>query len=168
MSREKLVLPRPPASRAMPQPLTPPPMIARSKIRSKGRFPGVRQFILAISLSVWSKAQPNVKATEKGKWGLYRSGRPKRRFPRTESSSLAVIARSAATKQSILSVCCSHGLLPCARNDAYTSAQPRDGRRKLHNRLVNIARSLRHRLDHLDASAVADVCQSRRQRGVGD
>jgi hypothetical protein len=39
---------------------------------------------LAISLSVWSKAQPNPKATEKGKWGLYRSGRPKRRFPRTE------------------------------------------------------------------------------------
>jgi hypothetical protein len=28
-------LPLPTASRAMPQPLTPPPMIARSKIRSK-------------------------------------------------------------------------------------------------------------------------------------
>jgi hypothetical protein len=30
------------------------------------RFPGVRLFALAISLSFWIKSQPNVKATEKG------------------------------------------------------------------------------------------------------
>jgi hypothetical protein len=33
-------LPRPTASRAMPQPLMPPPIMARSKIRSNRRFPG--------------------------------------------------------------------------------------------------------------------------------
>jgi hypothetical protein len=38
ISQRKTELPRPAASRAMPQPLIPPPMIARSKIRSKG-FP---------------------------------------------------------------------------------------------------------------------------------
>jgi hypothetical protein len=32
----------------------------------QGAFPGVRLFTLAISLSVWSKSQPNAKATGKG------------------------------------------------------------------------------------------------------
>jgi hypothetical protein len=45
-------------------------MMARSKIGSKSRFPGVRLFILAISLSVWIKSQPNAKATRKGDQGL--------------------------------------------------------------------------------------------------
>jgi hypothetical protein len=31
------------------------------------RIPGARLFTLAVLLSVWSKSQPNVKATEKGK-----------------------------------------------------------------------------------------------------
>jgi hypothetical protein len=31
--------------------------------------PGVRQFALAISLSVWTKSQPNPKASEKGELG---------------------------------------------------------------------------------------------------
>jgi hypothetical protein len=39
ISQRKTEFPRPAASRAIPQPLTPPPMIKRSKIRSK-RFPG--------------------------------------------------------------------------------------------------------------------------------
>src|SRR6202011_1868732 len=65
ISQRKTEFPRPAASRAMPQPLTPPPIIARSKIRSNG-VPGVRLFILAILLSVLIKSQPNVKATTKG------------------------------------------------------------------------------------------------------
>jgi len=69
ISQRKTELPRPAASRAMPQPLTPPPMMARSKIRSKSRFPGVRLFTLAISLSFWIKSQPNPKATRKGESG---------------------------------------------------------------------------------------------------
>src|SRR6201999_2209626 len=42
ISHRKTEFPRPAASRAMPQPLTPPPTIARSKIRSNRRFPGPR------------------------------------------------------------------------------------------------------------------------------
>src|SRR3981189_3594304 len=67
ISHRKTELPRPAASRAMPQPLMPPPMIARSKIRSKDASPGVRQFTLAILLSIWNKSQPNVKASKKGR-----------------------------------------------------------------------------------------------------
>src|ERR1700739_5009320 len=66
ISQRKTEFPRPAASRAMPQPLTPPPIIARSKIRSKDAPPGVRLFILAISLSLWIKSQIKAKATEKG------------------------------------------------------------------------------------------------------
>src|SRR4051812_28760433 len=51
----------------MPQPLTPPPMIARSKIRSKRRFPGARPFVSAILLSVLIKSQSKAKARRKGK-----------------------------------------------------------------------------------------------------
>ncbi|HTO63252.1 MAG TPA: hypothetical protein VMM15_18570 [Bradyrhizobium sp.] len=45
ISQRKTELPRPAASRAMPQPLMPPPMMARSKIRSNERFPETIAFV---------------------------------------------------------------------------------------------------------------------------
>jgi hypothetical protein len=51
ISQRKTELPRPAASRAMPQPLIPPPMMARSKTLSNERFPGDRLFDSAILLS---------------------------------------------------------------------------------------------------------------------
>jgi len=52
ISQRKTEFPRPAASRAMPQPLTPPPTMARSKTRSNRRFPGRNISFLAILLSI--------------------------------------------------------------------------------------------------------------------
>src|SRR4029079_7838078 len=74
ISQRKTELPRPAASRAMPHPLTPPPMIARSKIRSKDAPPAFAPFILEILLSVWSKTQPIPKAIENARTDPARGG----------------------------------------------------------------------------------------------
>src|ERR1700674_2480868 len=47
-------------------------------------------------------------------------------------------------------------------------AQARDGRRSLRCCLVDLVRRFRQRLDHLDASAMADVGQLGWQRYIGD
>ena len=68
ISQRKTVFPRPAASRAMPQPLMPPPMMARSNTLSNERFPGDRLFTSAISLSVLNRSQTKTKASENGNW----------------------------------------------------------------------------------------------------
>ena len=60
-------LPRPHRIGAMPQPLIPPPMMARSKPCPTNVSPAIASSFSAILLSIWSKSQRKVKASEIGR-----------------------------------------------------------------------------------------------------
>ncbi len=120
------------------------------------RPPGVRQFTLAISLSFWIKSQPNPKANRK--WEELHN------VHRVPDTAQRVAVRRRAGTQRYKGSACGRGSRFCG---AAIHAAPRPGYEIVSGSVTAPCplrryrpRPARHRLDHLDAAALADVLQA--------